>query len=161
MQHEIKIVVQSEEPDIAVATEDGRDGGVAGLFEAPLEALVGARRTGGRRADAGMAVKVPEEAVSLLIEANEQLVCGCRVARDADHGASVVGEGDRLAQNPQAVRLGAGHKEELLVRIGREIVIALLKKQRADDVSWRCRGRSDDPFAVNGLERADEVVHEA
>src|SRR5689334_4919758 len=69
-----KVMVEPHEPDIAVATEDGHQCQVSGTFEAPLETFISSRRMGGIRSRARMAMKMRQEFVSKLLQANQQIV---------------------------------------------------------------------------------------
>jgi hypothetical protein len=78
---------------------------------------------------------------------------------DYAHGVPfLVGELDRLIEHQDAFGLGAGDEEELFVKVGGQLLKALVEKQRADNVTARPRVRPPAVFGYDPREAFQEFI---
>ena len=129
---QLTLALEAEEPHEPVATENGSDRGIAGLFKPALKLFVGAGRPGGGHASPRMAVKMRQQPVAKLLQLDEQPVRGADLAFHAHHGAALMRELELLIEHHDAVDLSPGDKEELFVMVSRQLLETFVQKQAAD-----------------------------
>ena len=118
---QLTLALEAEEPHEPVATENGSDRGIAGLFKpAPMQTTW------------RMAVKMRQQPVAKLLQLDEQPVRGADLAFHAHHGAALMRELELLIEHHDAVDLSPGDKEELFVMVSRQLLETFVQKQAAD-----------------------------
>src|SRR5947209_6832502 len=165
----VNVVVKPDKANEAVPAENGHDCNVAGRFQPPLEVFVNPRRTGRINAAAGMAVEVPQQAVTKAFQLNQQAVRGFGVAGNAANAALLVGKLSPLVEHEHAVHFAAGDKEKLLVPVSGQLLKALVQEQRRNRVAlargfFRWRGLADffeRPQEFIGLANLDKQRRQA
>ena len=126
---EFKVLVEPQEPDVAISAEDCHKRHMATLFEAALEIMVGSGGMCRLRPVAGMAVEVRQELVAKLFELDEQIVHRRHISYNPQASASLVRKFSALIEHVDALDLRAGNEKELLLGIGGQLSPAIMEKQ--------------------------------
>src|SRR5258708_38559010 len=82
---DFQVFVQAKKAHVAIATEDRGDRWVAGIFQTLLKPFVGTGRMCSVGTVAWMAMEVGQQAMTKLLQADEQLVRRRHIAGDTDH----------------------------------------------------------------------------
>src|SRR5260370_4470192 len=119
---DLKVLVQPDEPHIAIAAEDRHQRQMPTAIKPLLEAFIGARGVRGVRASSRMAVKVCQELVAKLLEFDQHVVRRRKIANDSHGSAALVSEFGALIEHENTVNFRAGDEEELLVLVRRQLL---------------------------------------